>query len=207
MLKEARKIVFVSSLVTLFSWILSFKYKFLLPIVILFSILTLLLINFFRDPKRDIKKNKSVLYSPADGKVFDIEETQNTYCIKIFMSVFNVHIQRAPADCCIKSIIYKPGKFFAAGRKCSSDLNEKNVIEVETENKDRLLITQIAGILARRIICWVKENDFVKQGDKLGAILLGSQVDFEFPKDKYKILVQKGQKVFAGKSVVAIKFK
>ncbi|MEM2121913.1 MAG: phosphatidylserine decarboxylase [Candidatus Woesearchaeota archaeon] len=207
MVKEGRKIVFLFSVFSFLLWILSFKYKFLLLVVIIFSTLTLLLINFFRDPKREIRKDKTVLYSPADGKIFEVLEKEDAYCIKIFMSIFNVHIQRAPIDCSIKSIVYKPGKFLPAAKKDSSELNEKNIIEVETEDKDRLLITQIAGILARRIVCWVKENDFVQQGEKLGVILLGSQVDFEFPKNKYRILVEKGQKVFAGKSVVAIKIK
>lgn len=209
MVKEGRKIVFWFSFITIIIWILSFLYNsfFLLFFVILFCVLTLLLINFFRDPQRKIIKDNTFLFSPADGKIFDIVETESSYCIKIFMSIFNVHIQRAPVNCVIKNIFYKPGKFLPAGKNFSESLNEKNIIEVETEDKDRLVITQISGVLARRIVCWVKKESFVHQGDKIGAILLGSQVNFEFPKNKYRLLVKNKQKVFAGITAVAVKIK
>ncbi|MFN3551266.1 MAG: phosphatidylserine decarboxylase [Endomicrobiia bacterium] len=209
MIKEARQFVVLFAFFTVVLWILSLVYNsfLLLSFVIFFCILTLLLVNFFRDPQRKIKKDDSFLFSPADGRIFDIIETKESYCIKIFISIFDVHIQRAPVDCSIKDISYKPGKFLPAGKIFSGNFNEKNIIELETKDKDKLIITQIAGILARRIVCWVKKGGFVSQGDKIGAILLGSQVNFEFPKDKYMILVKNKQKVFAGITVVAVKNK
>jgi len=205
MLKEGRKIVYILFFISLTVWLISFVIKFLLPISIIFCVGTLLLINFFRDPDRVVKKNESILYTPADGKIFGIIETDNTYCVKIFMSVFNVHIQRSPTDGVIKKIEYKQGKFIPAGKKESDKQNEQNTIVIQDQNKNEFVVTQIAGILARRIVCWVKEGQSVHQGQKIGAILLGSQVNFEFPKNKYRLLVTKNQKVFAGITTVAVK--
>jgi len=205
MLKEARKIVYLFAFLTVFVWCLSFVNKILLPVVVFLSILTLLLINFFRDPKRIIKKDSKILYSPADGKIFEIVETENTCCIKIFMSIFNVHIQRTPADLKVKDIVYKKGKFIPAGKFLSDAVNEQNIIELETDKNDKIIVKQIAGVLARRIVCWIKKNQYVSQGEKIGAILLGSQVNIEFPKNGYKILVNKNQKVYAGITALAVK--
>ncbi len=205
MLKEAKKVVYLFAFLTVIIWCLSFLNKILLPVVIFLSILTLLLINFFRDPNRVVKKDSKILYSPADGKIFEVFETENTYCIKIFMSVFDVHVQRSPVDGTIKDIVYKKGKFIPAGRFLSDVVNEQNIIELETDEKNKIIVKQIAGILAKRIVCWVKKNQRVFQGEKIGAILLGSQVNIEFPKSKYKILVNKNQKVYAGITALAVK--
>jgi phosphatidylserine decarboxylase len=105
----------------------------------------------------------------------------------------------------IKKIEYKQGKFIPAGKKESDIQNEQNTIVIQDQNKNEFVVTQIAGILARRIVCWVKEGQSVHQGQKIGAILLGSQVNFEFPKNKYRLLVTKNQKVFAGITTVAVK--
>jgi phosphatidylserine decarboxylase len=205
MFKEARKIVYLFAFLTILVWCLSFVNKILLPVVVFLSILTLLLINFFRDPKRIIKKDSKILYSPADGKIFEIVDTGSNYCIKIFMSIFNVHIQRSPADLKVKDIIYKKGKFIPAGKFLSDAVNEQNIIDFETDKNDRIIVKQIAGVLARRIVCWVKKNQYVSQGEKIGAILLGSQVNIEFPKNGYKILVHKEQRVYAGITALAVK--
>ncbi len=207
MLKEGRKIVYVLFFICIFFWLISFAIKFFLPITIIFCVITLLLINFFRDPVRVVKNNESILYSPADGKVFEIVETENTWCIKIFMSLFDVHIQRSPTDGVIKKIEYKKGKFFPAGKKETDSCNEQNIIVIQNYDGENFVVTQIAGILARRIVCWVKEEEKIQQCQKLGAILLGSQVNFEFPKNNYRLLVTKNQRVFAGITAVALKNK
>ncbi|MCS7151293.1 MAG: phosphatidylserine decarboxylase [Endomicrobia bacterium] len=205
MLKEGRKLVFVSATLTILVWFLTFKsFVFYVPTLFL-CLLTLLLLNFFRDPQREIKKNNTVLYSPADGKIFEIQERDNTYCIKIFMSIFDVHIQRAPVDCIVERIIYEKGKFYPAGKDKTEKFNERNTIILKDKYGAELKIIQLAGIAARRIICWVREKDNIVQGSKIGAIMLGSQVNFEFPKNIYKLLVSKGQKVYAGISIVAVK--
>jgi phosphatidylserine decarboxylase len=207
MIKEGKKIVYIFFVISVVIWLLSSLVKFLLPITIIFCLITLLLINFFRDPNRIVKKNDSVLYSPADGKIFDIVETENTYCVKIFMSIFNVHIQRSPTDAVVKKIEYKQEEFIPAGKKYSDIKNEQNIVVLQDQDQNEFIITQIAGILARRIVCWVKEGQKIQQGQKIGAILLGSQVNFIFPKDKFRLLVSKNQKVFAGITTVAVRVK
>lgn len=205
MIKEGRWLVAVFSLLTIICYIISFYVKIILFLTIVFGVIALLLINFFRDPERKILKNHDVLFSPADGKIFDIIETETTYCVKIFMSILNVHVQRSPIEGIIKKIEYKRGKFLPAGKDKTDNFNERNIIEIENKQKEKFIVTQIAGILARRIICWVKEYQSVSQNQKIGAILLGSQVNFEFPKNGYKILVKKNQKVYAGISPIALK--
>lgn len=209
MLKQGRPLVFIFAVVSVVVWLLTFKFGSLYYYIltILFSGITLLLINFFRDPQRKIEKDNSVLYSPADGKIFDIEETPTTYCVKIFMSIFDVHIQRSPLDCVVEKVEYTKGKFYPAGKDKTELYNEKNTIILRDKEGSEFKVTQITGILARRILCWVKEKDEIQQGAKLGAILLGSQVNFEFPKKNYKLLVSKGQKVYAGVSIIAIRLK
>lgn len=205
MIKEGRKIVVLFFVLTIIIFVISSFFKFFLILSTLFCILTLLLINFFRDPERNIVRNDAYLYSPADGTIFDIQVKEKTYCIKIFMSIFNVHIQRSPVKGVVKKIVYLKGRHLTAGKDKTELFNEKNIIEIENSENDVFVVTQISGILARRIICWVKEQDYISQGQKIGAILLGSQVNFEFPKDKYNILVTKKQKVYAGITPVAIK--
>lgn len=205
MIKEGTKLVFIFFLISLVLFFLSFLNNIFHIFSSLSALFTLFLVYFFRDPKREIKINDNILYSPADGTIFEITENENFYCIRIFMSVFNVHIQRAPADGIVKKIEYKEGKFKIAGKNNTHLLNERNLIEIYLPHIDNFIrITQIAGILARRIVCWVKNDMEVKQGQKIGAILLGSQVDFEFPKDSYKIIVKNGSKVYAGKTPIAL---
>lgn len=205
MIKEGTRVVLIFFLISLVLFSLGFLNNIFHIFSSLSALLTLFLVYFFRDPEREVKINDSILYSPADGTVFEIKEDKDFYCIRIFMSVFNVHIQRAPADGIVKKIEYKKGKFNVAGKKDTHILNERNLIEIYLPQvDDHIRITQIAGILARRIICWTKEGLKVKQGQKIGAILLGSQVDFEFPKSKYKILIRNGYKVFAGTTPIAL---
>ncbi|MEN3013581.1 MAG: phosphatidylserine decarboxylase [Endomicrobiia bacterium] len=205
MLKEARGLVFIFCCISLVFFTLSFFLNKIFNVFsAIFAVVTLLLIYFFRDPLRDIKINKNVLYSPADGRIFDITENENFYCVRIFMSIFDVHVQRAPVSGVIKRIEYKKGKFSLAHKTEAGFINERNLIEIYIpEVNVTVKITQVAGAIARRIVCWVKEDFAVRQGQKIGAILLGSQVSFEFPKI-YKLLVTKNQKVFAGISAVAV---
>lgn len=205
MIKEGTKLILIFFLISVILFILSFLYSAFYIFSSLGALFTLLLVYFFRDPKRDVRINDAILYSPADGKVFEITENKDFYCVKIFMSVFDVHIQRAPAEGIVSKIEYKRGKFSIAGKENTHLINEKNLIEIYLPTLDDFIrITQIAGILARRIVCWVKKDVKVKQGQKIGAILLGSQVDFEFPKSKFKILIKSGCKVYAGKTPIAL---
>ncbi|MCS7228189.1 MAG: phosphatidylserine decarboxylase [Endomicrobia bacterium] len=206
MLPEGRKIIYILFVVALISWLISFKIKLFLPISIILCCIVLLLIHFFRDPQRQTLRNQQILYSPADGKVFDITETENKYCVKIFMSIFDVHVQRSPVDGVVTKIEFKKGRFYPAGRKDKSEIyNEQNLVEITNNDNEKFVVIQITGFIARRIFCWIKERQQVRQGQKIGAILLGSQVNFSFPKINYKLLVNKTQKVKAGITPIAVK--
>ncbi len=162
-------------------------------------IITLFLLFFFRDPERKVIINENYVLSPADGKVIEISEKEGEKLIKIFMSPLNVHIQRAPITGKVNSIEYRPGKFLKAYAKKSSEVNEQNIIKIEN-----IELKQIAGIIARRIVCWVKEGANVQQGQRIGMIKLGSQVDISLPA-LYNLRISEGQKVKAAITVIAQK--
>lgn len=174
----------------------------------LFLILTLFCIYFFRDPERNIPKDPSFILSPADGKILEIVEEnspqlgEKVKVIKIFLSIFNVHVQRAPINGKIVKIDYKEGKFLDARHPKASDENENNSITIEGENC-KMVVKQIAGLIARRILCWVKVGDAVEVGARLGLIQFGSQVDLYLPND-VEILCNKGEEVEGGLTVLAL---
>ena len=173
-------------------------------------ILSLYIYYFFRDPIREIP-NESVVVSPADGLVTFIGTSdsplsksidKNKYTkVSIFLSIFNVHVNRMPVDANIESIKYIPGKFINATLDKSSHDNERNIICANNEGK-KIYIVQIAGLIARRIICDVEVNQKVFQGDRIGIIKFGSRVDLYIP-ENYNILISKGQKVIGGETIIS----
>lgn len=173
---------------------------FVLSFIFLFFII--FTVFFCRDPEIKINTGENFFLSPASGKIFEITDENGFYLIKIFMSIFNVHIQRMPVSGRIKSINYKKGKFLPADKSNAHIENEQNIIEIETNSTTTIIVKQISGIFARRIICWVKENDVVQQGDRIGMIKFGSQVDVFVPQN-YVLNVKKNQKVNAGKTILA----
>jgi phosphatidylserine decarboxylase len=171
--------------------------------------LTLFVIWFFRDPERDIPGSDSAIVSPADGKVIIVEEVEEDRFLKsramkisIFMNVFNVHVNRAPATGKIIDIFYNPGKFFNASFDKASLLNEQNALLIEAENGKRYVANQIAGLIARRIVCRVKPGDNLVRGNRFGLIRFGSRLDVFLPVD-VAVKVKIGDKVSAGSSVLA----
>ena len=177
---------------------------------ILLCILSAYIFYFFRDPVRSIPGEK-VIVSPADGLVTFIgitknplndETDQNSYKkISIFLSVFDVHVNRMPVDAKISQIKYIPGKFINATLDKSSEENERNIILAENNN-DKFYIVQIAGLIARRIVCSIKNNQEVNKGDRIGIIKFGSRVDLYLPLN-YNILVTKDQRVVGGETVIS----
>lgn len=177
---------------------------------ILLCILSAYIFYFFRDPVRSIPGEK-VIVSPADGLVTFIgitknplndETDQNSYKkISIFLSVFDVHVNRMPVDAKISQIKYIPGKFINATLDKSSEENERNVILAENNN-DKFYIVQIAGLIARRIVCSIKNNQEVNKGDRIGIIKFGSRVDLYLP-ENYNILVTKDQRVVGGETIIS----
>ena len=173
------------------------------------GVLTLFIIYFFRDPQRQNMVQGKAVLTPADGKILDVtvlEDSENplgepSKKVSVFMSIFNVHVNRIPIDGTILNIHYLPGKFFSANRDKASRENENNRITLETNDGRRIVVVQIAGLIARRIACWVKEGDQVKRGQRFGLIRFGSRLDIYLPQDS-RILVQPCHKVKAGLTIL-----
>ena len=176
-------------------------------------ILTVWIYYFFRDPERFSINDESFLLSPADGVVSQITEVKGPEelglenkeftRVSIFMNVFNCHVNRFPSSGKIDKIFYKPGKYLNASLDKSSDENERNYIKFTNSHGDEIVLVQIAGLIARRIVCEAKEDSEAKQGDRFGIIRFGSRVDLYF--NNYKILVKKNQKMISGETIVARK--
>ena len=178
----------------------------------IFILITIWVYYFFRDPERYSINNDSFLVSPADGLITDISERtgpielqlENTTFTKvsIFMNVFNCHVNRSPLSGKVEEISYKPGKFLNASLDKASDENERNYYKIKCDKTgEEVVITQIAGLIARRIVCEVEQGQSLKQGDRVGMIRFGSRVDIYF-KNK-KVLAQLNQNVVAGESIIA----
>lgn len=177
----------------------------------IFLILTAWCAYFFRDPVRTVPQRKGLLISPADGLVQTITRRPlppeagmgegTRLCISIFMNVFDVHINRAPHDGTIKSTHYVPGKFLNASLDKASADNERMIYVMTLPDGKELVIVQIAGLVARRIVPWAKPNDVVTAGDRIGMIRFGSRVDLYLP-DGASPLVSEGQKSLAGETVL-----
>ena len=176
-------------------------------------VLTIWVYYFFRDPDRFPVNDDNYLVSPADGVITQIIETNGPKEIglenkkytrvSIFMNVFNCHVNRAPSSGKIAEIYYKPGKYFNATLDKASDENERNYVKIKGSNGDELIVVQIAGLIARRIVCEVRKDDEIKQGDKFGIIRFGSRVDLYF--ENYQLLVRLNQKTIGGETLIAKK--
>ena len=169
---------------------------------------TFAICGFFRDPDRIIPDHQGVLVSPADGKVIAAGVVDNSpyyegpaMKISIFMSVFNVHVNRVPFNGLVKEISYYPGKFFSANLDKASQENEHNAVFIEMENGKPLCVVQIAGLIARRIICKIQAGDRVIRGQRFGLICFGSRLDVYLPTD-IKLKVAVGDKVHGGASIL-----
>lgn len=172
--------------------------------------ITLFVTYFFRDPDRAVEEGAGFLSSPADGKVIFAEVVdENPYidgkCFKIsiFMNVFNVHVNRIPFGGTVKAIHYHPGKFFNASFDKASEHNERNALVIETETGVTYATVQIAGLVARRIICGVSQGDQVTRGRRYGMICFGSRLDLYLPTD-FACRVAIGDKVQAGTTVMGV---
>ena len=203
--KEGYKFLAISIIITFIVWLFS---NFLTFVMLL---ITVWVYYFFRDPDRVAINDNSYLVSPADGLVTDISEINgpeelglenNKYTrISIFMNVFNCHVNRTPIEGKVEEIFYKPGKFFNASLDKASKENERNYYKILSTKGEEIIIVQIAGLIARRIVCEVEQGQDLKQGDRIGMIRFGSRVDIYF-KNK-KVLAKLGQNVVAGESLLA----
>ena len=203
--KEGYKFLAISILATFIVLLFS---KFLGFALIL---ITVWVYYFFRDPERYSINDDSYLVSPADGLITDISERsgpeelrlENTSYtrVSVFMNVFNCHVNRIPSSGKVEEIYYKPGKFLNASLDKASEENERNYFKIKLNNGEEIIIVQIAGLIARRIVCEVEQGQDLKQGERIGMIRFGSRVDIFF-KNK-KILAKLGQNVVAGESLIA----
>ena len=203
--KEGYKFLAISILATFIVLLFS---KFLGFALIL---ITVWVYYFFRDPERYSINDDSYLVSPADGLITDISERsgpeelrlENTSYtrVSVFMNVFNCHVNRIPSSGKVEEIYYKPGKFLNASLDKASEENERNYFKIKLDNGEEIIIVQIAGLIARRIVCEVEQGQNLKQGERIGMIRFGSRVDLFF-KNK-KVLAKLGQNVVAGESLIA----
>jgi phosphatidylserine decarboxylase len=155
---------------------------------------------FFRDPAITIAAGENRVLSPCNGTVLAIEDGENEKIVRVFLSIFNVHLQRAPVRGKLTKLEHKDGKFLMAWDPLAHSLNEQNIFTIENE-QGIFTVRQIAGFLARRCVSWVKPGDELRQGDKIGCIKFSSQVDLHLPKS-VEIKVQSGDPVKAGITII-----
>lgn len=201
--KEGLPFLIPSSILTFLFLLLGWK-----GLTFLGILWTLFIAYFFRNPKRKIPSLKNIILSPADGKIVYLGECeeerflkQKALKISIFMSPLDVHLNRSPVSGRIIETKYHPGKFLMANREKASLLNEQNAFVLEVEENFKVLLIQIAGWLARRIVCYARTGDYLKQGEIFGMIRFGSRVDLFLP-TQVKPIVYLGQHVKGGESII-----
>jgi len=203
---EGYKFLGISGVITLVLWLMSNFFGFI------FGIITIWVYYFFRDPDRTIIQDDNFLVSPADGVISGIKEisgpvelgleNQTFTRVSVFMNVFDCHVNRSPVSGKIEDIFYKPGKFLNASLDKASDENERNYFKIKDKKTQKeIVVVQIAGLIARRIVTQTEKNQEIVQGERIGMIRFGSRVDLYF--NKRKIMVKVGQNVIAGESLIA----
>lgn len=177
-------------------------------LAVLLLLATFLVLHFFRDPERVVPAQEGIAVSPADGKIVALETRAEPFSkemrhkVSIFMNVIDVHVNRSPVQGQVQRIEYIPGKFLNASLDKSSRDNERNLLQIEDQQGGQWTIVQIAGLLARRIVCRAQEEDQLQRGQRLGLIKFGSRVDLYLPQG-YECQVAKGDKVLAGQTILA----
>lgn len=205
--KEGYRFLAIAALITFILLLISNLLGFLSFVI------TIWVYYFFRDPERFPINDDSYLVSPADGVISNIVEVNGPselglenkkYTrVSIFMNVFNCHVNRVPCSVKINKIFYKPGKYLNASLDKASDENERNYVQLESIKGESLVLVQIAGLIARRIVCEVREGDTIKQAERFGIIRFGSRVDLYF--ENYKLLAKENQRTVAGETLLAKK--
>jgi phosphatidylserine decarboxylase len=175
----------------------------------LFCFLTLFTVFFFRDPSRSPQVDGKAVFAPADGKILEVTRVNNptkgvdeeALKVSIFMSLFDVHVNRIPAAGKVSAVTYHPGRFLAANLDKASEQNERNTVSLETHDGRKVVFVQVAGLIARRIACWIRQGDEVRAGQRFGLIRFGSRLDLYMPGDS-RVVVVPAQKVKAGETVI-----
>ena len=204
--QEGYKFLVISGVLTLILWSISDFFGFI------FTLITIWVYYFFRDPERSIIEDENYLVSPADGRISAVQEINGPVelgldnkkftRVSIFMNVFDCHVNRAPSNGEIQDIFYKPGRFLNASLDKASEENERNYFKIKDNKTDNpIVVVQIAGLIARRIVTQVEKSQMVIQGQRLGMIRFGSRVDIYY--SQRKTMVKVGQSVIAGESLIA----
>ena len=204
---EGYKFLIISSIITLIILSKSSFFGFI------FIFITIWVYYFFRDPERVVIEDQNYLTSPADGRISSISEVKGPVelgldskqftRVSIFMNVFDCHVNRSPSNGEIEEIFYKPGKFLNASLDKASEENERNYFKIKDDTNENIVVVQIAGLIARRIVTQVQKTQKIKQGERLGMIRFGSRVDIYF--SRRNTMVKVGQNVIAGESLIARK--
>jgi phosphatidylserine decarboxylase len=170
-----------------------------------FALFALAFLAFFRDPERIVPEGEGLVVSPADGRVTAIRDLRGEGLrtrVSIFLSPLDVHINRAPVEGKVEEVRYQAGKFFAAYKEEASEANERNAVTLVDKQGRRFGAVQIAGVVARRIVCKTREGDWLERGERFGLIRFGSRVDLYLP-DGSRIEVAEGQRVTGGETIIA----
>ena len=204
---EGYKFIVIAALIT----IILYNFSSFLGLIGL--LLTIWVYYFFRDPERVIIEDDNYLVSPADGEVIKVEEVDGPKelglenkkfnKISIFMNVFDCHVNRTPCKGKIEEILYKPGKFLNASFDKASEDNERNYYKIKDVNGNDIIVVQIAGLIARRIVCESNKNQELSQGERIGMIRFGSRADVYY--ENYQPLVKIGQRAISGETLLAKK--
>ncbi|MDR3629234.1 MAG: phosphatidylserine decarboxylase family protein [Desulfocapsaceae bacterium] len=201
--KEGYPFLGSSVLITLVLAILGYKFFTLIALLVSFFIL-----YFFRDPERFMPRIQNAIVCPADGKVIIAEKVfddrffhEYVHKISIFMNIFNVHVNRIPQSGIVEKIIYTPGEFYSADSSRGGLRNENCATIITGEEGRKIAVVQIAGLIARRIVCWLEPEDTVRQGDRFGLIRFGSRVDLYIP-GSVQLSIKKGETVRAGETIL-----
>ena len=202
---EGYKFLAISGVITLVLWLMSNFLGFI------FGIITIWVYYFFRDPERVIIGDDNYLVSPADGEIIKVEEVDGPKelnlenkkfkKISIFMNVFDCHVNRTPCSGQVEDILYKPGKFLNASLDKASEDNERNYYKLKDNHGNDIVVVQIAGLVARRIVCETNKDQTLNQGDRIGMIRFGSRADVYY--ENYEPLVKIGQTAISGETLLA----
>lgn len=203
--REGYPLIFTTALLALVAFAAGW-----LPIGIILGLAALAITAFFRDPERHPPEGEGLILAPADGKVVsvaDVRKGESRFSgaavrVSIFLSPLDVHINRSPVEGKVEEVRYQRGKFLAAYKDQSSAGNEQNSLSIVKPNGRRVRVVQVAGVVARRIVCWVKEGDYLSRGARIGLIMFGSRTDTYLP-EGCRVEVVEGQRVKGGESILA----
>jgi phosphatidylserine decarboxylase len=201
--KEGYRVIFVPALLTLVALVLGRQWP-----AALFALITLAFAAFFRDPDRVAPPGEDLILSPADGRIVDLREVKDAasgttrMTLSIFMSPLDVHVNRAPVRGRVEEVRYQKGRFIAAYKDDASENNERNALTIIDPSGRKVEVVQIAGVMARRIVCRVKKGDSLEAGERFGIIMFGSRVDVHLPPGS-RVEVAEGQNVRGGETILA----